>query len=95
MQDDEIKIKVYDFGLLKRMFMYTRPYKHLMFLAVFLIITASFFQLLGPYFTKLAIDDYIKSGNLNGLYLIVILYFAALILTFVFVYAIIGNDSYG
>ena len=94
MHDDEIKVKMYDFSLLKRMFLYTRPYKHLMFLAVFLIITASFFQLLGPYFTKLAIDDYIKAGNLNGLYIIVLLYFGALVLTFVFQYAQVYVTQY-
>ena len=94
MHDDEIKVKIYDFSLLKRMFLYTRPYKHLMFLAVGLIVTASFFQLLGPYFTKLAIDDYIKVGDLEGLYIIVLLYFSALILTFLFQYGQVYVTQY-
>lgn len=94
MHDDEIKTKVYDFPLLKRMFLYTRPYKHLMFGAVILIITASFFQLLGPYFTKLAIDDYIKVGNYEGLYFIVILYLGVLVLTFIIQYAQVYVTQY-
>ncbi|MEJ2054248.1 MAG: ABC transporter ATP-binding protein [Calditrichaceae bacterium] len=94
MHDDEIKVKVYDFSLLKRMFMYTRPYKHLMFLAVILIIFASFFQLLGPYFTKMAIDKYIKAGNIDGLTLIVMLYFGVLILTFGFQYGQVYVTQY-
>jgi len=94
MHDDEIKTKVYDFPLLKRMFLYTRPYKHLMFGAVFLIITASFLQLLGPYFTKLAIDDYIKVGNYEGLYLIVLIYLGVLAITFIIQYAQVYVTQY-
>ena len=94
MHDDEVKTKIYDFGMLKRMFMYTRPYKHLMFAGVILIISASFLQLIGPYITKLAIDDYIKVGNYKGLYTIVMLYFGVLGLTFLIQYAQVYVTQY-
>lgn len=85
--DDDIKTKVYDFGLFKRMFLYTRPYKHIMFAAVILIIVAAFLQLIGPYLTKLAIDQYIRVGDYDGLTLIVLLYLGILMVTFVIQYA--------
>lgn len=85
--DDDIKTKVYDFGLFRRMFLYTRPYKHIMFLAVILIIVAAFLQLIGPYLTKLAIDQYIRVGDYDGLTLIVLLYLGVLLVTFVIQYA--------
>jgi ATP-binding cassette, subfamily B, multidrug efflux pump len=85
--DDDIKTKVYDFGLFKRMFLYTRPYKHIMFAAVILIIVAAFLQLIGPYLTKLAIDQYIRVGDYDGLTLIVLLYLGILVITFVIQYA--------
>jgi ATP-binding cassette subfamily B multidrug efflux pump len=94
MQDDEVKTKIYDFGMLKRMFMYTRPFKHLMFGGVILIITASFLQLIGPYITKLAIDKYIKVGNFDGLYKMVLLYFGVLALTFIIQYAQVFITQY-
>jgi len=87
LHDDDIKTKVYDFGLFKRMFRYTRPYKHIMFAAVILIIVAAFLQLIGPYLTKLAIDQYIRVGDYNGLTLIVLLYLGILMVTFVIQYA--------
>ncbi|MGD9899573.1 MAG: ABC transporter ATP-binding protein [Calditrichaceae bacterium] len=82
MHDDELSGKVYDSRLFKRMFMYTRPYKHLVLGGVLLIIIASFLQLAGPYLTKLAIDTYIKEGDLNGLYKILGLYILVLVAIF-------------
>ena len=67
MQDDELTGKVYDRTLLKRMFMYTRPFKRIVAFSVFMLIVGSFLQLLAPYLTKEAIDIYIKSDNLEGL----------------------------
>lgn len=82
MQEDELIGKVYDYDLLKRMFLYTRPFKKIVFLAVLLIIIASLLQLVAPYLTKEAIDIYINSENLEGLYTIVLLYLIVVIAVF-------------
>ncbi len=87
LHDDELKTKTYDSKLFKRLLSYGRPYVYLIVGGVFLIIFASFLQLLGPYITKIAIDNYIKSGNISGLTNIVLLYFGVLILTFIIQYA--------
>ncbi|MBD3225051.1 MAG: ATP-binding cassette domain-containing protein [Caldithrix sp.] len=87
MHDDEFKGKSYDGRLLKRLLRYTWPYWHIVLIGVILVIGASFLKILGPYITKLAIDDYIKVNDLNGLYGIIAIYFGVLILTFIVQYA--------
>ncbi|KAA3610163.1 MAG: ABC transporter ATP-binding protein [Calditrichaeota bacterium] len=82
MQKDDLAGKVYDSELLKRMFMYTRPFKKLVGSAVFMIIFASLLQLIAPYLTKEAIDIYINGENLDGLYTIVALYLGVMVLVF-------------
>ncbi len=82
MQDDELSGKVYDSALLKRMFMYTRPFKKIVIFAVFLLLIGSFLQLIAPYLTKEAIDIYISDDNLDGLYTIVGFYLLVLIAVF-------------
>jgi len=87
MQDDELTGKVYDRTLLRRMFMYTRPFKKIVAFSVFMLIIGSFLQLLAPYLTKEAIDIYINSDNLEGLNQIILLYFGVVIAVFVVQYA--------
>lgn len=87
METDELSGKIIDRTLLKRMFLYTRPYKKLVGGAVLMIIAASMLQLAAPYFTKEAIDIYIKGSNPDGLYSIVFLYIGVLIATFFVQYA--------
>lgn len=87
LQDDEIQGKVYDYNLLKRLLRYGQPYWMIIAVGVALTITASFLQLIGPYITKTAIDTYIAAREFSGLYLMVILYFSVLLVTFVVQYA--------
>lgn len=82
METDELSGKIIDSNLLKRMFLYTRPYKKLVGGAVLMIIAASLLQLAAPYFTKEAIDIYIKGSDPDGLYTILFLYIGVLIATF-------------
>jgi ATP-binding cassette subfamily B multidrug efflux pump len=82
MHEEEITGKAYDMRLMRRLFKYIRNYKYLIFVGVALTLSASFLQLVGPYLTKVAIDDYISVKKLEGFYLIIILYFLILILAF-------------
>ena len=83
MTDDEYTGNAYDARLMRRILKYARPYKKLMFGGVLLTLLASFLQLVGPYLTKIAIDDYIAVKDLSGLYLILIIYLVVLILVFI------------
>ena len=87
MYEDEITGKAYDARLMRRVLTYTRPYIRIIVFGVILTLLASFLQLLGPYLTKLAIDDYIAVNDIGGLTIVLIIYFVALILIFITQYA--------
>jgi ATP-binding cassette subfamily B multidrug efflux pump len=53
--------KPYNIGLLSRLIPYTRPYKKILFLALFLTLVITLFDLSIPYLPKIAIDKYILS----------------------------------
>jgi len=63
--DDEIKGKVYDKVLLKRLLRYVRPYQKLVFASVFLIMVASGLELLWPQFIRLSVDKYVMNEQLG------------------------------
>ncbi|NOX89185.1 MAG: ABC transporter ATP-binding protein [Calditrichaeota bacterium] len=86
-QDDEIKGKIYDSKLLKRLLKYGLPYKHLVAAGILLIILASLLRIAGPYLTKLAIDNYIETDNSGKLQLLVAVYIGVLLVTFAVSYA--------
>ncbi len=79
--------KAYDARLMRRLLAYIKPYRRSAFLAVLCLIAGSALSLLQPYLTKVAIDRYIRNGDLAGLNQIAILY----VLTLIFVFAL----SYG
>lgn len=93
-QEDEITGRAYDSGLMKRLLAYTVPYRRMIFLGVFLTLLAALLQLAGPFLTKLAIDKYIAQKQLSGLYLILVIYFIALVFLFLTQYAQIYVTQY-
>jgi len=94
MHDDEITGKAYDSILMKRLLAYAKPYTRLILLGIGLTLLASFLQLVGPILTKIAIDDYIKTSDMNGLYGILIIYFVVLILVFLSQFSQIYTTQY-
>jgi len=94
MHEDEITGKAYDALLMRRILTYTRPYIKIIIFGVVLTLLASFLQLLGPYLTKLAIDEYIAVNNISGLTIILIIYLVALIFIFITQYAQIYVTQY-
>ncbi len=85
-QSDEIKGKIYDRKLFGRLLRYGLPYKHLIAGGIALIIISSFLRIVGPYVTKLAIDDYIESGNFSKLKILALIYVGVLAVNFVVSY---------
>ena len=56
--------------IISRLLSYVKPYKGLLSWAIVITLAGSVLGPLRPYITKLAIDDYIAQGNINGLALI-------------------------
>ncbi|UFS72210.1 ABC transporter ATP-binding protein/permease [Geomonas sp. RF6] len=65
--EDEIVGKVYDRRLMKRFVRYVRPYARLMLAAFFMLPIMAASKLAQPYILKLAIDNHIVTGRLEGL----------------------------
>ena len=80
---DDAIAKAYDSQLMRRLLTYLRPYKGRVALAFGLIFIMSLLDLAGPYFTKIAIDDYIATRDGDGLLGIVALYGLVLVAAFV------------
>jgi len=80
--EEEVLGKAYDATLMRRLLTYLRPYKGYVALALAAIISASVLQLAQPYLMKLAIDRYIRAGDLAGVDRIAIAFFFILIGSF-------------
>jgi ATP-binding cassette, subfamily B, multidrug efflux pump len=85
-QDDQVLGKAYDGRLMRRLLKYIRPYRGSAFLATLYILAASSLSVVQPYITKVAIDRYIRRGDLAGLNDISILYILTLLAVFALSY---------
>jgi ATP-binding cassette subfamily B multidrug efflux pump len=85
--DDEILGKAYDARLMRRLLGYLWPYRLQVLGAVLAIIGHSVLELVPPYLTKLAIDEYIPAGDRTGLAAIASVYLAVLAGSFALEYA--------
>ncbi len=80
--EEEALGKIYDRRLMRRLLAYLAPYKLTVVFSLLLVIAGSALKLVGPYLTKVAIDDYITQGQLEGLDVVALLYVLALALQF-------------
>ena len=69
-QEEEILGKAYDSRLMARLLKYLRPYRWQVAIALLSIFLKSFFDVLGPYLTKVAIDRYLApvKGASSGIW---------------------------
>ena len=79
MQEEEVLGKAYDSRLMKRLLVYLLPYRKTVMFAFFLIVVESALEIAFPLMTMLAVDDYMATGDLNGLLLIALAYFCLLV----------------
>ncbi len=84
--EDRVIGKIYDHRLFTRLLRYGKPYSMLISAAVLMIIIAALLETLGPYLTKLAVDEHIIPGDYDGLIGVVALYFGVLVGNFVIKY---------
>lgn len=85
-RDDEILGKGYDARLMGRILRYLRPYSKLLAISFAFLLLHTGTQLLGPYITKIAIDQYIANGNVRGLDLMALVYLGSVFLGFIFLF---------
>ncbi len=85
--EEEILGKAYDSRLMRRLLTYIAPYKKYVVISFFLLLVVSALKLIGPYLSKIAIDNYILKGDYVGLRKIAALYLAMLVLQFIVRYA--------
>src|SRR5262245_62602209 len=83
MQEEEVLGKAYDSRLMRRLITYLRPHRGYVALALLLILLESGLEVAFPWFTKVAIDQYIAVANMNGLAVIAALYVILLAVRFV------------
>lgn len=83
MHEEEVLGKVYDSRLMRRLLAYLAPYKLVVAVSFVLVLLVSGLKLVGPILTKIAIDEYIAVGDMEGLTLIALVFVLALVLQFV------------
>jgi ATP-binding cassette, subfamily B, multidrug efflux pump len=84
---DELSGRIYDHRLMMRILRYMRPSRGIVILTTALLILYSLASLAGPFLTRIAIDDYIATGDYPGLVRICLLWFALLVVTGLLQYA--------
>lgn len=85
--EEEVLGKAYDSRLMARLLRYLRPYRLQVAGAVLLLMLASGLAVVGPYLTRIALDEAIPRGDGGQLAFLAILFLAATVLVFVFEYA--------
>ncbi|MEP6947563.1 MAG: ABC transporter ATP-binding protein [Acidobacteriota bacterium] len=76
----------YDFGVAKRLMRYLRPYWRLATAALVLTLITNVLISTQPYFTKMAVDDYITPRKTDGIWLFALAFFAVFLFRFIFSY---------
>jgi ATP-binding cassette subfamily B multidrug efflux pump len=84
--EEEVLGKAYDARLMRRLLGYLRPYKLQVAIALAAIIASSILQLAQPWLMKVVIDQYIATGNFDGINLVALAFLAVLLTSFVLEY---------
>ena len=82
LHEEEVEEKPFDLGLTLRLLAYLRPYAWWVVLSFVLILCTSFTQQIGPYLSKVAVDDHILKGDWAGLHRIVLIFVGVLVIQF-------------
>lgn len=87
MKPEEVREdRAYDADLSRRLLQYVSPYKGRVVIAILLLMAGAALQMVGPYLTKIAIDQAIPEGDLGLLTLLVAIFAGSLIGSFLFEY---------
>jgi ATP-binding cassette, subfamily B, multidrug efflux pump len=78
--------KTYDLRIVRRLIGYLRPYWPLAAAALCLTFLTNVLVSLQPYFTKVAVDDFITPGRTEGIWLFAFAFFSLFLFRFIFSY---------
>ncbi len=78
--------KTYDLKVVRRLLGYLRPYWHLAAIALLLTILTNVLISTQPFFTKVAVDDFITPGRTDGVWLFALAFFGVFLFRFIFSY---------
>ena len=84
--EEEAIGKTYDLRVARRLLRYLRPYWKLAAAALVLTLLTNILISLQPYFTKVAVDDFITPKRTDGLWLFALAFFGLFLFRFVFSY---------
>ncbi len=76
-----------DFGIVRRLWTYMKPYKWLFLVCLLLLPAISAVSLVQPWLLQIAIDDYLMPGTLTGIWVILVIYAASVVSHSVLMYA--------
>ena len=85
-EEEEIG-KTYDLRIARRLLRYLRPYWMLATIALFLTLLTNILISTQPYFTKMAVDDFITPRRVDGIWLFALAFFGVFFFRFIFSYA--------
>jgi len=85
-EEDEIG-KTYDLRIARRLLRYLRPYWPMAATALGLTLLTNVLISTQPYFTKMAVDDYIAPKRVDGVWLFALAFFGVFLFRFIFSYA--------
>src|SRR5580765_934218 len=85
-EEEEIG-KTYDLRIARRLMRYLRPYWVLAAVALFLTLLTNILISTQPYFTKMAVDDFIYPRRTDGIWLFALAFFGVFLFRFIFSYA--------
>ncbi|NKB69929.1 MAG: ATP-binding cassette domain-containing protein [Candidatus Latescibacteria bacterium] len=86
-QEEEAQGRPFNLRLMVGLLAYLQPHKKRVILALLTIFVASISSQVGPFLTKIAVDDYIATADWLGLRWILLLFFASLAVQYVAQYA--------
>jgi ATP-binding cassette subfamily B multidrug efflux pump len=78
--------KTYDFRVARRLSRYLKPYWHIVAAALTLTLLTNILVSTQPYFTKVAVDDFITPKQTDGIWLFALAFFGVFLFRFVFSY---------
>jgi len=84
--EEEALGRAYDARLMKRLLSYLQPYRLQVGAAIAMLVLGSGVQIVGPWLTKLALDEAIPDGDRSFLGMLALAYVAATVLGFFFQY---------
>jgi ATP-binding cassette subfamily B protein len=85
--EEEALGKAYDARLMRRLLRYLRPYRLQIGAAVLFLLAAALVELVGPWLTKIALDDAMPNGDRRLLLLLTAAFLASLVVAFGLRYA--------